>query len=85
MIRIKMGGYVDENDKVMTKEELDAWIIKIQEESARLRKALEFYADEKNWSETKEYDEDLKHYVLDRSKVSQTYHWLAREALKGGR
>ena len=63
----------------ISKEEL----VKLKAENARLKKALEFYADEKNWSETKEYDEDLKHYVLSRSKVSQTYHWLAREALKG--
>jgi len=40
MIRIKMGGYVDDDGKIMTKQELDDWIIKVQEENARLREAL---------------------------------------------
>ena len=41
MIRIKMGGYVDDNDKIMTKEELNDWILEIQTENVRLREALE--------------------------------------------
>jgi hypothetical protein len=69
MVRIKMGGYVDQNDKIMTKEDLDAWIIKIQEENARLREALKsisgIYNDE---------DEPSKGYAGN----------IAREALKGG-
>jgi hypothetical protein len=41
MIRLKLGGYVDENNKVMTQQELDEWIVKIQAENARLREVLE--------------------------------------------
>jgi hypothetical protein len=45
MIRLKLGGYVDENNKVMTQQELDEWIVKIQEENVRLKNALEWYID----------------------------------------
>jgi hypothetical protein len=45
MIRLKLGGYVDENNKVMTQQELDEWIVKIQEENVRLKNALEWYLD----------------------------------------
>ena len=40
MIRIKMGGYVDQNDKIITKEELDAWIVETQSEIERLQKQV---------------------------------------------
>jgi hypothetical protein len=45
MIRLKLGGYVDENNKVMTQQELDEWIVKIQEENVRLKNAFEWYID----------------------------------------
>jgi hypothetical protein len=45
MIKLKLGGYVDENNKVMTQQELDDWIVKIQEENVRLKNALEWYID----------------------------------------
>jgi hypothetical protein len=63
-----MGGYVDENDKIMTKEELDAWIIKIQEENIRLIEAL------------KEIEKDSWDY----NKFGGHAWDRASEALKGG-
>jgi hypothetical protein len=40
MVKIKMGGYVDDNGKIMTKEELNSWILEIQTENARLQKQI---------------------------------------------
>lgn len=41
MVRVKMGGYLNEDDKILTKQELDEWILEIQTENARLKEALE--------------------------------------------
>jgi hypothetical protein len=87
MIRLKLGGYVDENNKVMTQQELDDWIVKIQEENARLREALEFYAQ---GDKTKTFSGEERYLQLvanemDISKVDGQWKTgkCAREALKG--
>ena len=47
MIKIKLGGYVDETGKIMNKQELDEHIVMLQENLAIAIEALEFYADAK--------------------------------------
>lgn len=91
MVRIKMGGYVDDDGKIMTKEELNDWILEIQAENARFKKALEFYADPNSWiDESVTYVYSVIQY--DDQDIPPEEHRLcdkhggrrAREALKGG-
>ena len=60
MIKIKLGGYVDETGKIMNKQELDEHILMLQENLAIAIEALKFYADEGcyNW-----------HYNSEKTKV----------------
>lgn len=44
-IGIVMGGYLDENDKLMGRTELNRRITAIQEENRKMREGLEYYAD----------------------------------------
>ena len=86
MIRIKMGGYLNEDDKILTKQELDEWIVEVQAENARLREALEFYASTSSWRG--ENGEDFKILFEDVSLPNNSSSYVggrrAREVLKGG-
>jgi hypothetical protein len=45
VIKIKLGGYVDETGKIMNKQELDEHILMLQENLAIAIEALKMYAD----------------------------------------
>ena len=46
MIKIKLGGYVDETGKIMNKQELDEHILMLQENLAIAIEALEYYSEQ---------------------------------------
>lgn len=85
MIRLKLGGYVDENNKVMTQQELDEWIVKIQEKNEDLKERINKY-----WKECDRFEAEnarLREALEIISKIRNTKHkngpWtIAREALK---
>jgi hypothetical protein len=77
MVRIKMGGYVDDDGKIMTESYKQVWekkvatrtkeITRLEAENARLREALE----------------DIVHCIYGNEATFQWVEKKAREALKG--
>ena len=86
MVKIKMGGYVDDNGKIMTKEELNDWILEIQNENARLQKQVSGITSE--WAKMCAYNVRLREALENIAKLGNMFEerasaQVAREALKG--
>lgn len=48
-IKVTLHHYLDENDKIMSREELNRRIVSLQKDNEKLKKCAEFYANKDNW------------------------------------
>jgi len=63
MIKITMGGYLDKNDKVMTRAELNEAISEMQDENKKLRECVEVCSE--NEAQLKNFwDKATKRIIL---------------------